>query len=236
MKAVNLIPAEQRDGAGSVAGRSGGAALIVLTLLAALAVLAFVYGTSEHKISSSRGELATVNAELSVARAQAGRLTPYTSFIAMADQRAREVSQLVASRFDWTHAFNELGRVLPSTAALGSLHGTVGAGGPSATAAAAPASSAAGAAPTSATPPGSTPVFALSGCAKSQSDVAETLQRLRLMDGAAEVTLQSSTKSSGGGGAGQSGGGSCPPGAPAFAAQVTFAALPTPPVTPGVAR
>ena len=112
MKAVNLIPAEQRDGAGSVAGRSGGAALIVLTLLAALAVLAFVYGTSEHKISSSRGELATVNAELSVARAQVGRLTPYTSFIAMADQRAREVSQLVASRFDWTHAFNELGRTI----------------------------------------------------------------------------------------------------------------------------
>ncbi len=50
------------------------------------------------------------------------------------------------------------------------------------------------AAVTSATPPGSVPTFTLSGCATSQSEVAQTLDRLRLIDGVSEVTLQSSTK------------------------------------------
>ena len=128
MRAVNLIPAEQREGAGGLTGRSGGGALIVLGLLAGLAVLAFLYGKSEHSISSSRNELAAANTELTAARAQVGRLAPYTTFIASANQRAQEVSQLVASRFDWSHTFAELGRVLPRAAALTTLTGTVGSG------------------------------------------------------------------------------------------------------------
>lgn len=238
MRAINLIPAEQRDGAGGVAGRSGGGALIVLALLAGLAALALLYGTDEHSISSHRSELATVNAELGSARAQVGRLAPYTSFITMADQRAQEISQLVASRFDWSHAFSELGRVLPPTAALTSLHGQIGAPPPSSTTSSGSSSSAStsstGATPSSATPPGSTPVFSLGGCATSQSQVADTLQRLRLMDGAAEVTLQTSAKSaaSGSGGEAKASSGGCPPGDPSFSATVTFTALPTPPSTP----
>lgn len=237
MRAVNLIPGEQRSGSGGIAGQSGGGALIVLALLAGLAVLAVVYGTSERSISSARGKLATANAELSVARAQVGRLTPYTSFIATANQRAQQVSQLVGSRFDWSHAFHELGRVLPKDAALSSLHGTVGASGAAGASTPTPAASAtpaaAGATPTSATPPGSTPVFALTGCATSQSEVALTLQRLRLMDGASEVSLQSSVKAAGGSGsspaAGAGAAGACPPKDPTFSAQVTFAALPAAP-------
>jgi Tfp pilus assembly protein PilN len=238
MRAVNLIPAEQRDGAGSVAGRSGGAALIVLTLLAALAVLAFVYGTSEHRISSSRNELATANAELSAVRAEVGRSAPYTSFIAMANQRTQEVSQLVASRFDWSHAFAELGRVLPRASSLSTLSGTVGSGGPgAATPTSAPTQTAA-ASGASATPPGSTPSFALSGCATSQSEVALTLQRLRLMDGVVEVTLQTSTKSAGGAAAsgsssaGSGAAGGCPPNGATFSAQVVFQPLPASSTTP----
>jgi Tfp pilus assembly protein PilN len=234
MRAVNLIPSEQRQGAGSLTGRSGGAALIVLALIAGLAVLAFVYGTSERNVSSRRGELARANAQLSAARTQAGQLASYTSFIATANQRAQQVSQLVASRFDWSHAFHELGRVLPKDASLTTLHGTVGAGaGTGASTSTPTATATAGATPTSATPPGSTPVFALSGCATSQSVVALTLQRLRLMDGASEVTLQSSAKAAGGGSSGasssSSGSAGCSPNDPAFSAQVTFAALPAAP-------
>ncbi len=233
MKAVNLIPGDQRPGAGGIAGRSGGAALIVLAMLAVLAVLAFVYGKSKHDISTSRGELATANAELTADRAQVGRFAPYTTFIASANQRAQEVSQLIASRFDWSHAFSDLGRVLPRTAALSTLSGTVGAGGPGATSGPGAATTSA----TSATPPGSTPTFSLTGCATSQSEVALTLQRLRLMDGVTEVTLQASTKS---GGSGASGGSpsSCGPNGAAFTAQVSFQPLPAPPpapATPGAA-
>jgi Tfp pilus assembly protein PilN len=235
MKAVNLIPGDQRPGAGGIAGRSEGAALIVLAMLAALAVLAFVYGKSKHEISVSRTELATANAELVADRAQVGRLAPYTTFIASASQRTQEVSQLIASRFDWSHAFNDLGRVLPRTAALTTLSGTVGAGGTGASSG--PQTGATGA--TSSTPPGSTPTFSLTGCATSQSAVAVTLQRLRLMDGVTEVTLQASTKSGGGGAGGSSGGASdCGANGATFSVQVSFQPLPTPslaPATPGAA-
>lgn len=223
MKAVNLIPGEQGQGGDSITGRSGGGALIVLGLLAGLAALILMYGSAHHQISSQNGEVASLTAQANAIQARTGRLTPYTDFVAMADQRTQTVSQLVQARFDWSHALHELGRVLPSGTALASMHGNVGAAATSSPATA----PAAGGTPASSTPPGSTPVFALTGCATSQAQVAQTLQRLRLMDGASEVQLQSSTKS-GAGGAGASGG--CPGGDPSFSVQVTFAGLPAAPV------
>ena len=68
----------------------------------------------------------------------------------------------------------------------------------------------------SATPAGSVPTFTLSGCATSQKAVAQMLQRLRLIDGVSEVTLQSSTKR-GGSGAAQRRPGGCPPTPPSSA-------------------
>lgn len=235
MRAVNLIPAEQREGAGGIAGSSGGASLIVLGLIVGVAVLALLYGSAQRKTASERSELAKVESELSTARKQVGRLAPYTSFISMADQRAKEISQLVASRFDWSHALNELGRVLPRTAALTSLAGEVG-GGTSGGSGSSSGGGSSAKSTTSSTPPGSMTTFQLSGCATSQSEVANTLQRLRLMDGATEVTLGSSAGSAGSagssGGAQGTGGGACPMGSPTFSATVTFAPLPAPPVAP----
>jgi Tfp pilus assembly protein PilN len=230
MKAVNLIPGEQRQGSGSFTGRSGGGALIVLALSAGLAGLVAMYGSAHHKISSQTGEAAALNAQASAIQASTGRLTPYTSFVSMANQRTQTVSQLVQARFDWSHALHELGRVLPAGTALSTLHGTVGQASGSSTA---PAAAAAGATPASSTPPGSTPVFTLTGCATSQSVVAQTLQRLRLVNGVSEVQLQSSTKTGGGSGAGSSGGssGGCPGGYPAFSVQIVFAGLPAGPAT-----
>ncbi|HEX4837741.1 MAG TPA: hypothetical protein VFV03_04365 [Solirubrobacteraceae bacterium] len=225
MKAVNLIPGEHRQGAGGITGRSGGGALVVLGLLAVLAVLAVVYGNAHHRITSQTGEVAALTAQANAIQARTGRLTPYTSFVSMANQRVQTVSQLVQARFDWSHALHELGRVQPAGTSLSSLHGTVG---PAVRSVASTAGTAAvGATPASSTPPGSTPVFTLTGCATSQSEVAQTLQRLRLMDGASEVQLQSSTKS-GSGGSGSSSG-SCPSGDPTFSAQIVFAGLPAAP-------
>lgn len=226
MKAVNLIPGEQRQGAGSIAGRSGGGALIVLGLLAGLAALVLMYGSAHHQISSQAGAVASLTAQADAIQARTGRLAPYTSFVAMADQRTQTVSQLVQARFDWSHALHELGRVLPAGTALGSLHGTVGPAGASSGSSAATAA-AAGATPASSTPPGSTPVFTLTGCATSQSVVAQTLQRLRLMNGASEVQLQSSSKSGAGGGS--SSGASCSGGDPTFSVQILFEGLPAAP-------
>jgi Tfp pilus assembly protein PilN len=232
MRAVNLIPADQRGGSAIGAGRSEGAAYAVLGLLAALALMALLYGMADHQISSRRARVATLTAQAQAAQARATELAPYTSFMALREQRMQAVSDLVDSRFDWAHAFHELGRVLPRQATISALTGTIGAASaaaPPATAAP-PAAAGAGASTaatstpvTSATPPGSVPSFTLSGCATSQSAVALTLDRLRLIDGVSEVTLQSSTKA---GGTGGSGGGGCSGSDAVFAVQVSFDPLP----------
>ena len=246
MKAVNLIPSEQRAGGGPAAGESEGAAFMVLGLVAGLAVLALLYGIASHQVSERKEKVASVNAQAQATQARANALTPYTSFKAMYEQRLKAVTELVNTRFDWAHAFHELGRVLPSDASLNSVKGTIAAAAGATGAAAKPAApatpatgasagatstaSAAGAV-TSATPPGSVPTFILAGCATSQAEVAQTLQRLRLIDGVGDVTLQSATKSTSAGGSSGGSGAGCPGKDPAFAMTVTFAALPTPPAS-----
>ncbi len=227
MRAINLIPGEQRQGAGSLTGRSGGGALIVLAVVAGLAVLVLMYGSASHRISSQKGQAASLTAQANAIKARTGQLAPYTSFVTMANQRTQTVAQLVQARFDWSHALHELGRVMPAGTALATLHGAVGPAGAASGAAVTPA---AGGTPASSTPAGSVPAFTLTGCATSQTVVAQTLQRLKLMDGASEVQLQSSTQSASGGSgsASASGGGGC--GDASFSAQVVFQGLPSGPV------
>jgi len=232
MRAVNLIPAEQRSGQPVGAGRSQGGAYAVLVLIAGLAIMAYAYGSADHQIASSRAQAASIAAQAQRAQAAAERLAPYTSFIALREQRTQTVRALVDSRFDWAHVLHEFGRVLPAQASITSLSGTIGSGtgssastSSSATSSSATSSSAASStAVASSTPPGSVATFTLAGCATSQSAVALTLERLRLIDGVKEVTLQSSTKGSSGGG---TTGGGCPAHDPTFAATVAFDPLPT---------
>lgn len=240
MRAVNLIPAEGRSGAAPGAGRSGGGAYAVLAVLGGLAILALLYGIAHHQVSSRRAQAATLTARAQRAQAEVAQLAPYTGFAALRKERTQAVSDLVDARFDWAHAFHELGRVLPRDATITSLDGTVAAGSTSsasppstsgASAASAPSTASAatgapGVTAASATPPGSVPTFTLSGCATSQQEVALTLQRLHLIDGVSEVTLQSSTKAVGGG-AGSSASGKCAGSNPAFTVQITFDPLPS---------
>jgi hypothetical protein len=250
MRAFNLIPADERGGASISAGKSGGGAFVVLGLLGVLAIFALLYGQASRQISSQTAKVAMLNTQSQAAQAQAAKLAPYVSFAAMHEQRVQAVDQLVDSRFDWAHAFHELGRVLPPGAvSLTSLSGTIGsssgstsAGADTAAGASSKASAATGAttptagsssaaaasssSATSATPPGSVPTFTLSGCATSQAIVALTLTRLRLIDGVSEVTLQSSTQAAKSDAGSSSGGSSSCTGA-TFAMQITFDPLPT---------
>jgi Tfp pilus assembly protein PilN len=222
MRAVNLIPADQRSGASVGAGRSGGAAYAVLALAAGLAVMALLYGQAHHQITSRKTQAATLTARAQAEQSAAARLAPYTTFIALRQERTQAVETLVNSRFDWAHVFHEFGRVFPIDASITSLTGTIGSPAATANGASASSSAAAGASTVaSATPPGSVPTFTVSGCATTQTAVAQTLTRLRLMDGVSNVTLQSSTKAAAGGG--------CPGSDPAFAIQVTFQPLPAAP-------
>jgi Tfp pilus assembly protein PilN len=251
MRAFNLIPADERGGASLNGGKSGGSAFVVLGLLGVLAIFALLYGQASRQISSQTGKIATLDTQAQAAQAQAARLQPYVSFKTMHEQRVQAVDQLVDSRFDWAHAFHELGRVLPpDEVALTSLNGTIGsssgstsagadtAAGASSKAAAATgattsAAGSSGSAATSsssvssATPAGSVPTFTLAGCATSQAMVALTLDRLRLIDGVSEVTLQSSTQAAKGAGSSSGSGSSSGCSGATFAMQITFDPLPS---------
>lgn len=225
MRAVNLIPAEQRAGAGIGVGRSGGAVYVLLGLIACLAAMVLLYGNARHDISARSAEAAKLSAEASQASSEVSALAAYTKFVALQKQREEDVQTLAGSRFDWAHAMRELGRVLPRQVTLSSVTGTVGAS----SAAAVPAAPTVGATPaaaggvSSSTPPGSAPTFAIAGCTASQPGVALAMNRLRLMDGVSEVSLSSSAKASSSGDTAASGG--C---ADTFSMQVGFEGLPAP--------
>jgi len=229
MRAVNLIPAEQRSGQQIGAGRSQGGAYAVLLVIAGLALMAYLYGSADHQIASRHTQIASLTAQARQEQSAAERLAPYTSFIALREQRMQTVETLINSRFDWAHVFHEFGRVLPSGVSISSLDGKVGAAsssGGSSSSSSSGAGAGAGASASSATPPGSVPTFTVAGCATSQPTVALLLQRLRLIDGAASVTLQSSTASGAGSGGGVSTG-PCPANGPVFSVEMTFDPLPS---------
>ena len=93
MRAVNLIPAEQRGGAGAAAGRSEGGAYAVLGLLGGLALLALLYGSARHQISSRRSAGRRRSPpRRSRPRRRPAQLAPYTSFMALREQRVQAVS------------------------------------------------------------------------------------------------------------------------------------------------
>jgi Tfp pilus assembly protein PilN len=236
MKAVNLIPAEQRGGGGVGvgAGRSEGAAYAVLALVAGLAVMALLYGIAHHQISSRRAEAASFTAKAQQAQNEATKLSSYTTFLTLREQREQAVTTLIDTRFDWAHALHEFGRVLPSSISVASLGGSIGSTGssvsatpaaPTATTTTATTSSSV----TSATPAGSVPTFSVTGCATNQRAVAMMLERLRLIDGVNEVALQSSATASGASTGSSSGG--CTNGQASYSAAVTFEGLPTPSTT-----
>ncbi|HEV7750460.1 MAG TPA: PilN domain-containing protein [Baekduia sp.] len=197
MRAVNLIPADQQRGAGGAAGRSGGGAYILLGALALFVVMAAAYVHTGKSADSKKAELARVTQEATTAEAKAQSLQSFTKFSSLRTKRVDTVSQLAASRFDWSHALREVARVLPTNAWLSSLTGTTS-----------PSVSLSGGSGSALRSSLAVPAIEIQGCTTSQASVARMMARLRLIDGVQRVTLEDSTKVEAAGGAvGDSGGG-----------------------------
>ncbi|HEX6390151.1 MAG TPA: hypothetical protein VFZ89_11900, partial [Solirubrobacteraceae bacterium] len=71
MKAVNLIPKDERTGGSGVAGRSGGAVYILLGALAAIVLMVGSLALTSRSASDKRAELAQVEAEATASEAKA---------------------------------------------------------------------------------------------------------------------------------------------------------------------
>ncbi len=201
MRAVNLIPEDERRGAGGAAGRSGGAAFVLLAMLGVLVLVTTAYTLQRRSVTGKRAELVRTEALATQSEARAAALGPYSQFAGLRDKRVATVKDLAASRFDWSHSLHELARVIPSSAWLTSLRGTV-APGVALKAGGGGASSLRSAIPS--------PAIEIVGCSVDQDSVARMVTRMRLIDGVSRVALQSSVKddaatASGASGSGASG-------------------------------
>lgn len=201
MRAVNLIPAEERRGAGGAAGRSGGAAYVLLGLLAVLVVVVSFYTLEKRSVGEKRSELATVERQAAAVEAQAAELASFVQFAGLRARRTQTVSSLAASRFDWSHALRELARVVPPNVSLTGLQGTVA---PGVTLKASIAGQTSGLRSALAVP-----AVEIVGCTTDQTSVARMITRMRLIDGVTRVALQSSVKADASGGRGGSSGDDC---------------------------
>lgn len=199
MKAVNLIPSEDRRGGASGSGRSGGAVYIVLGALAALVLVVAIYAQSTHKLSERRATLTRVEQQATQAEAAAAALQGYTGFAQLRQKRIDTVRSIAQSRFDWSFAMHEVARTIPPNVSLTSLIGTVAPGVPL-QGAGGGGGSVRGALPV--------PAIEIAGCTTSQDNVAKMMAAMRQVDGVRRVSLQSSIKgdsAAGGGGSGATG-------------------------------
>src|SRR4051812_17506861 len=166
MKAINLVPREQRRSFGALQGLG----LSTTALFGALAV-AFVvvatYVALTNTVTSKKEELAQVQAQQTAATRQVGQLKPYADLETLRTSLLERVKSLAGSRYDWPGTLARVARAFPADAKLSSLDGTAAAEGKG-------------------------PTIALSGCTPSHDDAAKLIDRLRAVKGVAGVALKSS--------------------------------------------
>lgn len=192
MRAVNLIPADAR-GRGRNRGPSTGMQVpvyVLLGFLAAAVVLVTLYVLANNSIVTRTAALNSLKVQVAQEQAAVARLGEFTKFSALAQTRVGTVTAIAQARFDWHAALSDLSKVVPANTSLQSLTGTV-----------APGASAGGGGAGGGTgglrSDVSAPAFELSGCTRTQDDVARLISQLRLINGVTRVSFANSQESAG---------------------------------------
>jgi Tfp pilus assembly protein PilN len=193
MTAVNLIPDAGRSGRLTLS--TSPQTLALIAGLAAVLIGALLYVSAANSMTARNSELARVSASAATWRTEASAFAPIVSESQQRAGQLAAVRQLASARFPWPRLLGQIARVMPATAALSSMQAGTAAGG------------------TTSTPS----TVQLSGCAASQSAVAQAMQQLGRVDGVSAVVLSSSTDNGSGGtttgsassATATSGGGSC---------------------------
>ena len=191
MRAVNLIPADQRGGAASARDARRQRLRGVRP-----ARRAGDHGADLRRLRPSdlqpQVQVATLTARAQQAQAQRRRARPVHELRRDARTARPGGRPLVNSRFNWAQAFHEFGRVLPSNVSLTSLDGTVGSASPRLQL---QLQRRGGLVGELGHPARERPHVHARRLHDQPGGVALTIERLRLIDGVSEVTLQSSTQS-----------------------------------------
>jgi Tfp pilus assembly protein PilN len=242
MNAVNLIPADSRRR--RLAPSTSWPTLALIAALLVVLAGAVVYVTATNKVKSRQAELAQVTASANSWKRAASTYQSFTQTAQQRNQELADIRQLVVGRYPWEQLLSQIAGLLPRTAGLTSLQAATSTpGSPAGSTASASTSSGTGsatsgtgsAAPSAGNAASPLPAVQLSGCAASQSSVAQTMVQLRRIEGVTAVTLASASEASGSATAGASAstgsGGGCP--FPVqFQMSLTFAAPAATPTAP----
>jgi Tfp pilus assembly protein PilN len=191
MKAVNLIPSEQRRAQAS--GGRVGSSYIALGVLAVLLLMVGAYVFTSNNVNQRKSDASTAKAEADQLEAQVAARGAYTNFAQIKEARIASVSTVADTRFDWERLIRELSKVMPAGSWLqtteASLDGKVSGESPDTT--------------TTSTgePVAPQPKANLIGCTPKQTDVAAMLVRMRELHRVSDVTLNESVKTLGASGA-----------------------------------
>ena len=182
MKAVNLIPTEQRRVRAT--GNRSGSAYVLIGVLATLLVMVAAYVFTASNVTDRQNKAAAAKAEADRLEAQAAQADSFTNFAQIKQTRLISVSSIADNRFDWERMMRELSRAMPAGSWLQASDASVagqGTGSDTSTTS------------TTAAPAG--PTTTLTGCTPNQADVARMMVRLRQMHRVTDVVLnQSSTE------------------------------------------
>lgn len=188
MKAVNLLPPDQRGAAklavAPVEDRPGaGGAYAVLGALAVGVAAVAGYVLTDNTIAQRHAQVDGLVVHEQVLQAKVTELKPYADAAQMASARVATIKDLASRRFDWDGTLRDLSHAVPPavtvkslTADLGGASGGGGSGGSSLRGAIA------------------APAISLTGCTTSQREVAKLMARLRNVNGVTRVSLSSSSK------------------------------------------
>jgi Tfp pilus assembly protein PilN len=180
MKAVNLIPTEQRRV--QATGKQSGSAYVVVGALVALLALVGAYVMTANSATDRQNKAAAAKAEADKLEAEVAQQGAYTNFADIKKTRLASVVGVATTRFDWERLMRELSRVMPAGSWLqstdASLTGDVGAE-----------------ATTSSTgaPVAPMPKANLVGCTPDQQDVARMMVRMRQIHRVTDVQLNNSS-------------------------------------------
>jgi Tfp pilus assembly protein PilN len=184
MKAVNLIPSDQRRAKAS--GNVSGGAYGVLGVLAVLLVMAVAYVMTSNSANDRQGKAEQARQEARAAESQSKQLGAFTDFASIKEQRLTSVMAAAQTRFDWERFMRELSRVMPANSWIhttnASVSGDTSGGNLSS--------------PDTTVP---LPEANLVGCTPRQSEVARMMVRLEQMYRVTDVALNESTQEQAGG-------------------------------------
>jgi Tfp pilus assembly protein PilN len=182
MRAVNLIPADERRASGA-AGKSGGTVYVLLGALAIVVAMFAVLTLTNRSISENAAKADSLEAQAQVATAKVGNLASYKQFNEVVKTRAAGVKTLAATRIDWAETFEQVSRVVPADVSLTQLVASTAPGQGGGTVSLRSALT--------------NPALEIVGCAPSQSRVALLMARLRRLQGVQRVSVATSDKGDG---------------------------------------